>query len=93
MHQTTYFSLHVITRGVTRGVVFLRDASALLCCLCLLYVPVAKCDTQSITHFRDLANRHPDKTGVYVLEKGEESLLARACCGFCMWSGIGMVDL
>ena len=38
----------------------------------------AKCDTQSITHFRDLANRPPDKTGVYVLEKGEESLLARA---------------
>jgi putative cardiolipin synthase len=35
-------------------------------------------DTPSLARFRDLADRHPDKTGVYVLEKGEESLLARA---------------
>jgi putative cardiolipin synthase len=41
-------------------------------------VPAAQSDTLSIAHFHDLADQHPNKTGVYVLEKGEESLLARA---------------
>jgi len=56
----------------------LRAAGVLLFCLCWLYVPAVQSDAPSIAHFRDLANQHPDKTGVYVLEKGEESLLARA---------------
>ena len=55
-----------------------RVAGALLACLCALNVAAAQGETPSLAHFRDLADRHPDKTGVYVLEKGEESLLARA---------------
>jgi len=55
-----------------------RAAVTLLFCLCCLYVPAAQSDSPSIAHFRDLVVQHPDKTGVYVLEKGEESLLARA---------------
>ena len=50
----------------------------LLFFVCWLYVPTAQSDTPSIAHFRDLTYQYPDKTGVYVLEKGEESLLARA---------------
>jgi len=65
-------------RYVKRGVKPVRAARALLFCLCWLYVPAVQSDTPSIAHYRDLANRHSDKTGVYVLERGEESLLARA---------------
>ena len=56
----------------------LHAAGTLLFFLCWLSVPAAQSDTPSIAHFRELADQHPDKTGVYVLEKGEESLLARA---------------
>jgi len=65
-------------RCVVRGVTSLHAVGALLCCLCWLYIPVAQGDSPSITRFCELAGQHPDKTGVYVLEKGEESLLARA---------------
>ncbi|MGB5718339.1 MAG: phospholipase D-like domain-containing protein, partial [Gammaproteobacteria bacterium] len=41
-------------------------------------MPTAQSDEVSIAHFHDLMVQHPDKSGVYVLEKGEESLLARA---------------
>ena len=54
-----------------------RLVGALLFCLCWQPVFAEPGDTPSIAHFRDLAGRHPQQTGVYVLEKGEESLLAR----------------
>jgi putative cardiolipin synthase len=74
----TYFYLLIFVRCVTDSVMSLRAAGILLFCLCWLYVPAVLSDAPSIAHFRDLANQYPDKTGVYVLEKGEESLLARA---------------
>ena len=55
-----------------------RAIGTLLFFLCGLSVAAAQGDTPSIAHFRDLAALYPDKTGVYVLERGEESLLARA---------------
>jgi len=78
MYQMTYFHLLMSARFVTRGVMSLRAAGILLFFLCWLFMPAAQGDTPSVAHFRDLADRHPHKTGVYVLEKGEESLLARA---------------
>ena len=74
----TFIHVLMSARCVTCGVTSLHAAGTLLFCLCWLYVPAVQSDTPSITHFRDLAGQHPDKTGVYVLEKGEESLLARA---------------
>ena len=78
MSKVTYIHFHLSARCVLRGVTFLRAAMTLLLCHCCLYIPTAQSDTPSLAHFRDLADQHPDKTGVYVLEKGEESLLARA---------------
>ena len=73
-----YFQLLMFIRGITQGITHIRAAVTVLCCLCWLYIPAAQGDAPSIAHFHDLADQHPDKTGVYVLEKGEESLLARA---------------
>jgi putative cardiolipin synthase len=56
----------------------LRAAGKMLIFLCWLSVPAAHGETPSIAHFHDLPNQHPGQTGVYVLEMGEESLLARA---------------
>ena len=78
MYHMTYFHLLISARYVMRAVMSLHAAGILLFFLCLLSVPAAQSDTPSIAHFRELADQHPDKTGVYVLEKGEESLLARA---------------
>jgi len=78
MYQMTTFHLLVFVRCVTHGFLSLRVAGTLLFFLCLLPVPAVQGDTPSFAHFRDLAGQYPDKTGVYVLEKGEESLLARA---------------
>jgi putative cardiolipin synthase len=65
-------------RCIKRTVGSLCANGILLFFLCGLYVPTAQSDTLSIARFHDLADQHPNKTGVYVLEKGEESLLARA---------------
>lgn len=78
MYHMTYFHLLVSARFVMPAVMSLHAAGILLFFLCLLSVPAAQSDTPSFAHFRELADQHADKTGVYVLEKGEESLLARA---------------
>ena len=78
MNQVTFIHLLMSARCVIHGVTSLHAAGTLLFFLCWLSVPAAQSDTPSITHFRDIADQHPDKTGVYVLEKGEKSLLARA---------------
>jgi len=78
MSKVIRIDFHLSARCVLHGVTFLRVVMTLLLCHCCLYIPTAQSDTPSLAHFRDLADQHPDKTGVYVLEKGEESLLARA---------------
>ena len=78
MNQSIFTHVLMFPRRVICGVMSLLAAGRLLFFLCWLYVPAAQSDTPSIADFRDLADEHPDKTGVYVLEKGEESLLARA---------------
>ena len=78
MYQMTYIHMLIFIRCITHGVMSLHVAGTLLLFLCWLYMPTAQSDEVSIAHFHDLVVQHPDKSGVYVLEKGEESLLTRA---------------
>ena len=68
----------MFARFVKRVVMSSCVAGTRLFCLSWLAVSAAQGETPSIAHFRDLADRHPEQTGVYMLEMGEESLLARA---------------
>lgn len=72
------FHPYITSRLLLQGMISLRAPRLFLFLFCWLLVPTAQSDSSAIDNFRDLATEHPDETGVYVLEKGEESLLARA---------------
>ena len=55
-----------------------RSVSTLLLCLCIGCPPALRAMDQPMAYIDRQIAAHAGKTGVYVLERGEDALLARA---------------